>query len=860
MSTDFCPGYHAAPFRSLAENYPGHPVYHKDKFRVEWGPIFHRGRLDGSARVLVIGQDPAQHEGICRRILVGAAGQRVQGYLAKLGITRSYVMVNTFLYSVAPGNSGSSSIDDPVITTERNRWLDAIFEVSGTGAARRLEAVITFGMLARKAWQKWTAAKGGVPSGLAVANLTHPTADAHFGNPDTSSSAATKLRNMLDGWNAGLDVLRPAISHPDVTPIPTTRYGTRFIAADLAVIPPCDLPPGLPAFMRDASEAWAVRDGRPRIIVTAPPAAIAAPSTVPSAVALAAPTGPIVAAAQAARPAARRRGLSALKGTVVTMKPGAAPLPNHTVYIRDGVIVAVQPSTEAAPGGFAGIPAREAGGFIFPGFIELHNHLPYNALPLWSVPRKFEHRGQWRDHADYRRLITGPMKTIVTAGGEALVAAVCRYVECKALFGGTTTSQGVTLSSAGTARTHLRGLLRNAESTDDPDLNSAGHTIDDFSARTVEGFYSKLKQEDSCYIMHLAEGVPSAARKHFLGLKRPGKSPRFAITKNLCCIHSTGLEARDFQVMADLGGTVVWSPLSNLLLYGETTNIKAALAAGVNLTLGADWSPSGSKSILGELKIARAYCDWKNINISDEEILALVTRNAAKALKWTRDGARAGTGTLEVGNIADITVIKGTSNANADPYKAALKADETDIRLVMLGGEARFGVKQLVEQFTDSDERIETVRIGGVIRAINLQPTNKRASGALPELDDLTLAEATSRLKTAFANLPELQAAAPSIAAFSASAVGSGRPRWTLALDEIEDTGFELRPLKGLPGRNTRSLTKLPPATAGAQAVRLRPVRLDPLTVVDDPPWLKAIAAAKNIPSGMKAAIKTVYA
>ncbi|MCC6322666.1 MAG: amidohydrolase family protein [Phycisphaerales bacterium] len=448
-----------------------------------------------------------------------------------------------------------------------------------------------------------------------------------------------------------------------------------------------------------------------------------------------------------------------------------------------------------------------------------------------------------------------------------LVAAVCRYVECKALLGGTTTSQGVTLSSAGTARTHLRGLLRNAESTDDPDLGSAGHTIDDFSASTVEGFFTRLKAEDSCYIMHLAEGIPSAARRHFLGLKRPGKTPRFAITKNLCCIHSTGLEAADFDIMAEFEGTVTWSPLSNLLLYGQTTNIRAAVAAGVNLTLGADWSPSGSKSILGELKVARAFCNWQNIPLSDEQILAFVTRNAAKALKWTREGARAGAGTLEAGNIADITVIKGSGTANADPYKAVLKADETDVRLVMIGGEARFGVKELLERFTDSDEAIETVKVDGKSRALNLRPTTKLPSSALPELDDLTLAEATSRLKIAFANLPELHAAAPSIAAFTASArkaaaarEGGGRGGWTLALDEIEDTGFEQRPLKGLPGKSAKSLTKLPPAAASAQAVTLKPVRLDPLTVVDDSSWLKAIAAAKNMPDGMKAAIKAAYA
>ena len=96
---EFDPGYGDAPFKTLVRRLSGADIYPADGFRVEWGPIFHRGRLDGS-RVLVIGQDPAQHESIVRRILVGEAGQRCQGFLAKLGITQSYVMVNTFLYSV----------------------------------------------------------------------------------------------------------------------------------------------------------------------------------------------------------------------------------------------------------------------------------------------------------------------------------------------------------------------------------------------------------------------------------------------------------------------------------------------------------------------------------------------------------------------------------------------------------------------------------------------------------------------------------------------------------------------------------------------------------------------------------------
>lgn len=92
------PGYIEKPFADLAASYPGERVYPFADFLTEWGPIFHRGRLDGTARVLLLGQDPGQHENILRRILVGEAGRRVQGFLAKLGITKRYVLLNALLH------------------------------------------------------------------------------------------------------------------------------------------------------------------------------------------------------------------------------------------------------------------------------------------------------------------------------------------------------------------------------------------------------------------------------------------------------------------------------------------------------------------------------------------------------------------------------------------------------------------------------------------------------------------------------------------------------------------------------------------------------------------------------------------
>ena len=34
--------------------------------------------------------------------------------------------------------------------------------------------------------------------------------------------------------------------------------------------------------------------------------------------------------------------------------------------------------------------------FIFPGFIDAHNHVAYNFLPKWTPPKLYQNRGQWQ--------------------------------------------------------------------------------------------------------------------------------------------------------------------------------------------------------------------------------------------------------------------------------------------------------------------------------------------------------------------------------------------------------------------------------------------------------------------------------
>jgi hypothetical protein len=195
-----------------------------DNFRWEYGPIFYRGRLDGTARVLVIGQDPATDEALARRAFVGRSGQRLQGLLRKIGIPRSYIIVNTFIYSIyGQFDTGMRRISlDPLVLDYRNEMLDKIVKDND------IEAVITIGAAARHAFEHWP---GG--SKYTVFNLTHP--------------SASDIQ-VVDDWNQDLQNIIDQVTPDDGAVPDNTPYGSMFTPEDHEDIPRSDLPFGIPAW------------------------------------------------------------------------------------------------------------------------------------------------------------------------------------------------------------------------------------------------------------------------------------------------------------------------------------------------------------------------------------------------------------------------------------------------------------------------------------------------------------------------------------------------------------------------------------------------------------------------------------
>ena len=106
----------------------------------------------------------------------------------------------------------------------------------------------------------------------------------------------------------------------------------------------------------------------------------------------------------------------ALTGEVVTMDAANRILPQGVVYIEGDTIRAVQSRGEPVPVGFERAPVLATRGTIYPGLMELHNHLSYDILPLWRAPRRFENRDQWMALVDKRRYISGPMEVLGRRG------------------------------------------------------------------------------------------------------------------------------------------------------------------------------------------------------------------------------------------------------------------------------------------------------------------------------------------------------------------------------------------------------------------------------------------------------------
>jgi 5-methylthioadenosine/S-adenosylhomocysteine deaminase len=388
-----------------------------------------------------------------------------------------------------------------------------------------------------------------------------------------------------------------------------------------------------------------------------------------------------------------------LFGRVLTVDSDRRVHARGAVYVHDGVIEAVQPETTPPPSGFGSARRVRTGGLITPGLIDLHNHLAYNTLPLWiGRDAAYKTRYQWPGAPTYQSDVSNPAQAL----GIAAPAAALRYAEVKAVVGGVTAIQG----SPPVTRAFPGWMVRNVEKEAIGVKKPIFQSVLPATPEQLDATGGRMAQGRS-FIYHLGEGVDPALRNEFTLLHDHG-----CVGDGLIGIHSTALTAADYgRWRAAGGGAIVWSPFSNLWLYGGTTDVLAARAAGLRVCLGSDWTPSGTRNVLGELKIAATWNEQAlGAALSDADLVEMATANPGDTLAraW---GAQVGR--LVPGALADVAVF---ANVDTDPWRTVLRATERHVRLVIVGGRPAYGNLSLLEAAGVEDP--EPITVAGVRRGV----------------------------------------------------------------------------------------------------------------------------------------------
>jgi 5-methylthioadenosine/S-adenosylhomocysteine deaminase len=400
----------------------------------------------------------------------------------------------------------------------------------------------------------------------------------------------------------------------------------------------------------------------------------------------------------------------ALRGTLVTP---TEIVPEGTILIVDNKIEAVGKEIELP----AGVPTIETKAFIYPGLIDLHDHMTWNFLPPWNAGEQFNNRYEWQTREAYSKKLKTPHEKIVPSPRpsekEDLACDANQYGEVKAIVGGATS----VVDGLGTDDC-VRGLVRNLtlysglyEPGISENLRNAVFPME-LPNDEVQKISQELADCHHAMVVHLAEGrkKEASSAREFKMFKARG-----FLREGVSIIHGISLSADDFLEMADNHVGLIWSPSSNIKLYGkdETTDVRVAKASGVKIALAPDWSPTGSDGLLEELHYAAAWNAQQQPPVfTDAELVQMVTIRPAELAKLDDK-----IGILRRHHFADLLIIR---SQEADGYRALLNANPTDVRLVIIGGKPVYGDDDLMHSLAPK-ARFESVPVCNTSKLLSLE-------------------------------------------------------------------------------------------------------------------------------------------
>ena len=439
--------------------------------------------------------------------------------------------------------------------------------------------------------------------------------------------------------------------------------------------------------------------------------------------------------------------------------------------IRDGSIAEISEYVENDPAAVYLDPAC----VIFPGLLDIHSHMDYNAMQLWDsgetdIP--WDNRFEWRASLGYKEDIKEKAAYLREHWGDVLYPGdpeICLgdvlqyFAELQAVAGGTTLIEGVNGSDLayGCADSHDKiRLVRTTSCAEDlgrdekPEVTSMVQLYIPDAELTTEdpatylppidtSSWNTVRAEDYItgedYVEEVLRAIENKTGGGFLIHVGEGRAGNIQETKDaysrleletfmkdiesgvlsgrytaedvrdahIAVIHFDTIDPKrkeDRNFLEKYGIGVIWSPVSNLLLYADTPDLYHYLDdPGFTVAIGSDWSPSGSK------------CVWNEVCVTDEliaelgeetentrmELLKACTLNPAEIL-----GEEA-FGNIAEGCAADFFILRISADTDVSLQPALdtfFEENGEDVEAVVIRGDAVYGERNFLEAFTGDAE------------------------------------------------------------------------------------------------------------------------------------------------------------
>ena len=388
----------------------------------------------------------------------------------------------------------------------------------------------------------------------------------------------------------------------------------------------------------------------------------------------------------------------ALRGTLVT--PDEV-IENGVMLVKDGVIEDAGANVSVP----VGVDVVDTHGFIYPGLIDLHNHLTWNAFPRWSAGTLTKNRYEWQAMDSYAARLSGYQTKLRDAGCD-----LERFAEVKALVWGATSTVGSLplVCTKGLARNldYYSGFFGTEAAKEPLQYRVFPLELKESDEKSVRDALAA----DKPVVAHLCEGVDASAAREL----RMARAHGF-LTKGFIIIHGVPLKDKDFAELGKNGVGFVWSPRSNIELYGATADVASAKKY-VTLAIAPDWSPSGSNGMLEEMRYAAIWNDQQFPPVfTNKELVQMATANPAKLARLDNK-----TGRLAKGLAADYVIVRASAR---DPYQALIYAAHEDVLAVAVAGRPLYGDETMMKAI-NPNARVESISVCGASKAVDMSDSD----------------------------------------------------------------------------------------------------------------------------------------